>query len=146
MMLSLSNNVQQICWITSRNKALICFMSLSAKSRKTWESIKKHVQYLIQKFHQCAVYINTLKQKCAQHKQIAEKNGNKWTHLLSALYRKLRKNILFKPANHHCCLHQIVQFFMVTCTLINSKNSLEDPRIMTNLNTHSLTAKGNLAN
>lgn len=35
-------------YITSRNKALICFKSFSVKSRKTWESIKKKLYSVIQ--------------------------------------------------------------------------------------------------
>jgi len=73
-------------------------------------------------------------------------NGNKCTHLLPALYRKLRKNIMFKPTNQHCSLHQVVQLFMVTCTLIKSKKSLEDPCDNGSMNAHPLKAKEKLAN
>lgn len=39
-------------------------------------------------------------------------------HLLPALYRKLRKNISLKPANHYGCFHQIMQLLMVASTLV----------------------------
>lgn len=47
------------------------------------------------------------------------------SYLLPAFNWELRKDFLFKPSDHNSCLHQIVQFFMVTGALINTKNSLK---------------------
>lgn len=116
-------------WTTSRNNALICFMSFSANSRKTWYQQITNVNMTGNFFPATTCIRHTQNCSEASHRSISRldtpESTYRHTDLLPTLNRKLRKNIFFKSANHKCCLYQIMQFFMVTCTLKDSKYSLK---------------------